>query len=112
MDFNARFCINTMLSERYLVRLVCHTGHAYSRSGLTTIMYTFEVNNCTGHIFKFVSLAAIVKSKMAVIELFIYLIKNNIECFSFESIMHVIVPKYVGKHQVITLIDTTNDLEP
>ena len=30
----------------------------------------FEVNNNTGHIFKFVSPAAIVKSKMAAIEPF------------------------------------------
>ena len=51
----------------------------------------FEVNNNTGHIYNFVYPAAIVKSKMAVIEpFFIYLIKTNIECFSFESIMHVI----------------------
>ena len=27
---------------------------------------------------------------------YIYLIKTNIECFSFASIMHVIVPKYVA----------------
>ena len=40
MDFNARFCINSLLSERYLGRLVCHTRHEYSRTGLTTLMYT------------------------------------------------------------------------
>ena len=56
----------------------------------------FDVNNNTGHIFKFVSPAAIVKSKMAAIEPFLYVFnKTNIECFSFESIMHVIVPKFV-----------------
>ena len=45
MDFNARFCINSMLSERYLGRLVCHTGHAYSSTGLTTLMYTVTRSN-------------------------------------------------------------------
>ena len=43
----------------------------------------FEVNNNTGHIFKFVSPAAIVKSKMAAIVSFFYVFnKTNIECFS------------------------------
>ena len=37
MDSNARVCINPMLSD-YLGRFVCHTGHAYSRTGLTTRM--------------------------------------------------------------------------
>ena len=37
---------------------------------------------------------------------------TNIECFSFESIMHVIVPKFVWKHYVIILIDKTNDWHP
>ena len=45
MDSNARFCINSMLSERYLGRLVCHTGHACSRTGLTTLMYTVTRSN-------------------------------------------------------------------
>ena len=37
MDFNARF---SMLSESYFGRLVCKTGHAYSRTGLTARVYT------------------------------------------------------------------------
>ncbi len=40
MDFSARFFINSMLTDIYLGWLVCHTGHAYSRTGLTTRMYT------------------------------------------------------------------------
>ena len=48
MDFNARVFINSMLSKRYLGRLVCHTGHAYSRTGLTTLNQTRDqTDTCT-----------------------------------------------------------------
>ena len=72
----------------------------YNRNMILVSKRMFEVNNNTGHIFKFVSPAPpadILKSKIAAIEPFfyVYLIKTNIECFSFESMMHVIVPKFV-----------------
>ena len=55
------------------------------------------------------------KSKMTAIEplflhQYIFDTKTNIECFSFESILHVIVPKSVGKHCVGIVIDKTNEL--
>ena len=34
----ARLCINSMLSERYLGRLVCHTGYAYSITNITDLI--------------------------------------------------------------------------
>ena len=36
---NALFCTVSILSVRWLFRLVCHTGHAYSRTGLITLTY-------------------------------------------------------------------------
>ena len=68
----------------------------------------FEVNNNTGDIFKFVSPAAIMKSKMAAIEPFLYVFnKTNIECFSFESIMqridHSQYPACIGSMLLLTV---------
>ena len=69
----------------------------FNRNMILVSKHTFLRSTITLDTFvKFVFLAAIVKSKMATIEpFFIYLIKTNIECFYFESIMHVIVTKSV-----------------
>ena len=35
-----------MLSDKYWGKLVCHTGHAYSRTGLATLTYTLTRSFC------------------------------------------------------------------
>ena len=52
IHFSALFCIISILSDKYWGKLVCHTGYAYSRTGLTTLTNTytdqiFLSNPCT-----------------------------------------------------------------
>ena len=44
IDLNALFWIISMLSDKYIGKFVCHTGHAYSRTGRTILIYTIAIS--------------------------------------------------------------------
>ncbi len=46
IHLSALFCTVSILSVRCLFRLVCHTGHAYSRTGLITLTYYMVTRSC------------------------------------------------------------------